>query len=276
MTVIRFSTFAASAIALAVAAAAPAQAQGSPTELVRPGPVRPATVESSWTPLRLPNGDRIALLGLSYLMAVDEEWGFGPSVYGAAQGNYGGLFTMGFTGQRRWRLSSSTHLAAGLYAGAGGGVGSDQVRFGGGLMLRPELSLRMQSGPWYGGLALAHTRFPSGNISDTSLGLVLGRASNFVSFAPSDAGKPGRASQRTGLGFDEIALQGGFAYPAINVTSSITVNAALRGFAEAGSDGILQASTGGAEFASGTKVKDMVTGAVGLAEFTRVVAEKYG
>ena len=72
------------------------------------------------------------------------------------------------------------------------------------------------------------------------------------------------------------AKDGGFAYPAINVTSSITVNAALRGFAEAGSDGILQASTGGAEFASGTKVKDMVTGAIALAEFTKVVADKYG
>lgn len=215
MTVIRLSTFAASAIALAIAAAEPAlaQSQGSTSELVRPGPARPAAVESNWTPMRLPNGDRIALAGLSYLMAVDEEWGFGPSVYGAAQGNYGGLFTMGFTGQRRWRLSSSTHLAAGLYAGAGGGVGTDQVRFGGGLMLRPELSLRMEADSWYGGLALAHTRFPSGNISDTSLGLVLGRASNFASFSPSDAGKKGRASQRTGLGFDEIALQGGFAYP---------------------------------------------------------------
>jgi len=72
------------------------------------------------------------------------------------------------------------------------------------------------------------------------------------------------------------AKEGGFAYPAINVTSSVTINAALRGFAEAGSDGILQASTGGAEFASGTKVKDMVTGALGLAEFTKVVADKYG
>src|ERR1043165_9497290 len=67
----------------------------------------------------------------------------------------------------------------------------------------------------------------------------------------------------------------GFAYPAINVTSSETVNAALRGFADAGSDGIIQVSTGGAEFASGTKVKDMVTGAVALAEFAHVVAEKY-
>ncbi|MFL6125773.1 class II fructose-bisphosphate aldolase [Actinophytocola sp.] len=66
-----------------------------------------------------------------------------------------------------------------------------------------------------------------------------------------------------------------FAYPAINVTSSETLNAALRGFAEAQSDGIVQVSTGGAEFASGTKVKDMVTGATALAEYAHVVAAKY-
>src|SRR6201999_4380758 len=71
------------------------------------------------------------------------------------------------------------------------------------------------------------------------------------------------------------AKAGGFAYPAINCTSSETVNAALRGFADAGSDGIIQVSTGGAEFASGTKVKDMVTGAVALAEFAHVVAARY-
>jgi fructose-bisphosphate aldolase class II len=71
------------------------------------------------------------------------------------------------------------------------------------------------------------------------------------------------------------AKDGGFAYPAINCTSSETVNAALRGFADAGSDGIIQFSTGGAEFASGTGVKDMVTGAVAMAEFAHVVAERY-
>jgi fructose-bisphosphate aldolase class II len=71
------------------------------------------------------------------------------------------------------------------------------------------------------------------------------------------------------------AKEGGFAYPAINCTSSETINAALRGFADAGSDGIIQFSTGGAEFGSGTKVKDMVTGAVALAEFAHVVAERY-
>jgi len=71
------------------------------------------------------------------------------------------------------------------------------------------------------------------------------------------------------------AKANGFAYPAINVTSSETLNAALRGFADAGSDGIVQVSTGGAEFASGTKIKNMVAGAVGLAEFAHVVAEHY-
>jgi fructose-bisphosphate aldolase class II len=71
------------------------------------------------------------------------------------------------------------------------------------------------------------------------------------------------------------AKEGRFAYPAINVTSSQTLNAALQGFADAGSDGIVQVSTGGAEFLSGQKVKEMVTGAVALAEYAHVVAAKY-
>ncbi|MEV7320407.1 class II fructose-bisphosphate aldolase [Streptomyces sp. NPDC093970] len=71
------------------------------------------------------------------------------------------------------------------------------------------------------------------------------------------------------------AKAGKFAYPAINVTSSQTLNAALRGFAEAESDGIVQISTGGAEFLGGQYSKDMVTGAVALAEFAHVIAEKY-
>ncbi|MEG8276518.1 class II fructose-bisphosphate aldolase [Streptomyces sp. AHA2] len=71
------------------------------------------------------------------------------------------------------------------------------------------------------------------------------------------------------------AKAGKFAYPAINVTSTQTLHAALRGFAEAESDGIVQISTGGAEFLGGQYSKDMVTGAVALAEFAHIVAEKY-
>src|ERR1700712_2575461 len=71
------------------------------------------------------------------------------------------------------------------------------------------------------------------------------------------------------------AKDGRYAYPAINCTSSQTLNAALRGFAEAESDGIVQVSTGGAEFLSGASVKNMVTGAQALAEYAHHVAKNY-
>ena len=66
-----------------------------------------------------------------------------------------------------------------------------------------------------------------------------------------------------------------FAFPAINVSSSQTLNAALAGYAEAESDGIIQVSTGGAEYLSGPTVKDMVTGSVAFAAYAREVAKKY-
>jgi fructose-bisphosphate aldolase class II len=66
-----------------------------------------------------------------------------------------------------------------------------------------------------------------------------------------------------------------FAYPAINVTSLTTANAVLEGLAESGSDGIIQISTGGAAFASGSSVKDMVLGAISLAEHVHRVADRY-
>ncbi|CAI9401389.1 MULTISPECIES: class II fructose-bisphosphate aldolase [Aestuariimicrobium] len=71
------------------------------------------------------------------------------------------------------------------------------------------------------------------------------------------------------------AKEGKFAYPAINITSSSTITAAIQGFAEAGSDGIIQVSTGGAEYGSGATIKDMVTGATALAAYAREVAKNY-
>src|SRR5882757_3638734 len=71
------------------------------------------------------------------------------------------------------------------------------------------------------------------------------------------------------------AKEHSFAFPAINCVGSESVNAAIKGFADAGSDGIIQFSTGGAEFASGLGIKEMVTGAIALAEFAHVVAAKY-
>ena len=73
----------------------------------------------------------------------------------------------------------------------------------------------------------------------------------------------------------ETAKEKGFAYPAVNVTSSQTLNAAIRGFAEAGSDGIIQASTGGAAYWSGASKKDMVVGSLAFAAYAREVAKQY-
>ena len=71
------------------------------------------------------------------------------------------------------------------------------------------------------------------------------------------------------------ARAGGFALPAINVTSSTTIVAALEGLSQAGSDGILQVSYGGGEFASGQSNKNMALGAIALADFAVVVGDQY-
>src|SRR5512142_1089743 len=71
------------------------------------------------------------------------------------------------------------------------------------------------------------------------------------------------------------ARKGKFAYPAINVTSLTTVNAVLKGLADSKSDGIIQVSTGGGAFASGSSLKDMALGAISLAEHVHRVAERY-
>lgn len=74
----------------------------------------------------------------------------------------------------------------------------------------------------------------------------------------------------------DAAKAGGYAYPAINITSSSTVTAAIQGFAEAESDGIIQVSVGGGQYASGGTIKDQVVGSLALAAYTREVADSYG
>lgn len=73
----------------------------------------------------------------------------------------------------------------------------------------------------------------------------------------------------------DAAKGGSYAFPAINVSSSQTLNAALKGFADAGSDGIIQVSTGGAEYLSGPSVKNMVSGSLAFAAYAAEVAKSY-
>jgi fructose-bisphosphate aldolase class II len=71
----------------------------------------------------------------------------------------------------------------------------------------------------------------------------------------------------------DAAAAGGYAYAAVNVSSSETLNAALRGFAEAGADGIVEITVGAAEFLSGATVSDALAGARAFAQYAQVVAE---
>ena len=71
------------------------------------------------------------------------------------------------------------------------------------------------------------------------------------------------------------ARTGHFALPAVNVTSLTTANAVLRGLAESKTDGIIQISTGGGAFASGTSLKDSALGAISIAEHVHGVADRY-
>jgi fructose-bisphosphate aldolase class II len=73
----------------------------------------------------------------------------------------------------------------------------------------------------------------------------------------------------------EAAFNGHYAYPAINVSSMVTANAALKGFADKKSDGILQVSTGAGAFASGLALKDQPLGAISIADHIRLMADKY-
>ena len=71
------------------------------------------------------------------------------------------------------------------------------------------------------------------------------------------------------------AKKGGFAYPAFNVSSSQTINSVLQGLSEAGSDGIIQVTTGGADYFAGHTVKNRAAGAIAFAKFATEVAKNY-
>ncbi len=71
------------------------------------------------------------------------------------------------------------------------------------------------------------------------------------------------------------AKNNGFAFPAINVSSSSTINAVLQGLTEAGSDGIIQVTTGGADYFAGQSIKARASGALAFAAFATEVAKNY-
>jgi hypothetical protein len=165
-----------------------------------PSKTLPMSATVGFETLRLPAGEDLGLVGGSLLFEVADAWWAGPAVYGAATGQRGGLFVGGLEVQRRWALADRWQLVTGLYAG-GGGVGNAPV--GGGLMLRPAVSLLRDFGGVRAGLSASHVRFPSGDIRSSQFGLLLSWDGTYRYVDAAYAGQRVDEPQRSGLGFDQ-------------------------------------------------------------------------
>lgn len=153
--------------------------------------------------VRLPQGERMGLVGGSLLFDIGNDWGLGPAVYGAASGERGGLFVGGVEVQRRWPIARGWSLATGLFAGGGGGAAAP---VGSGLMLRPALTLLADLGPsLQAGLSWSHVRFPSGDIGSNQFGVAIAWRQEFRHYVGAESGSVATSGQPSGLGFERIA-----------------------------------------------------------------------
>ncbi len=152
--------------------------------------------------IHLPRGERLGLVGGSLLFDIGNDWGLGPAVYGAVRGQRGGFFVGGVELQRRWALAHSLSLATGLYLGGGGGAAAP---VGGGLMVRPAVTLLKDLGPALQvGLSWSSVRFPSGRISSNQIGLTLAWRNEFIHLKGAEGSPAPSLNQPTGLGFERM------------------------------------------------------------------------
>lgn len=152
--------------------------------------------------VRLPQGELMGLVGASLLFEIGKDWGLGPAVYGAASGRRGGFFVGGVEVQRRWALGEGLSVAAGLFAGGGGGAAAP---VGSGLMLRPALTLLKDVGrELQAGLTWSSVRFPDGNIVSNQVGLVFAWRGDFRHYSGGSQHEPIGSGQTSGLGFDRM------------------------------------------------------------------------
>ena len=149
----------------------------------------------------LPAGEKMGLLGTSYLVDIDHGLAVGPAVYGAISGQRGGLFTIGAEVAWRRRVVGPLSLDLGFYLGGGGGAAAP---VGGGLMLRPHADLLWDLGGHRVGLSYSQVRFANGSISSRQFGLVW-NADTDLSYVREDRiGSRVDGSGRSGVGFDRL------------------------------------------------------------------------
>lgn len=187
-----------SACALAAAAAA------SPPALA--ADALPVSATLGFETLRLPGQEQLGLARTELLFDIGNSLWLGPVVYGAATGQRGGLFVGGVALERRWALPADLRLDTSLGLGGGGGAAAP---VGNGLLLRPALQLSHAVGPLRVGISASRVQFAGSSVHSNQLGLLLQWQHSYrhVPLAQVDERQP--AAQRSGLGFDRIALTAG-------------------------------------------------------------------
>lgn len=167
----------------------------------------PLAVGGGYETWRLPGDERLGMAHAEVLFEATPGWWLGPTVYGAASGQRGGLYVGGLAIQRPFEIGSSLRLVPGLAVGGGGGAAAP---VGNGLMWRPSLSLQLPLGDaWRAGLGVSQVRFPGAPIRSTQWGLVAEWQGRFVAEPLSSIGRRVAAPGRSGLGLDRLALIGG-------------------------------------------------------------------
>jgi len=129
---------------------------------------RPTLLRLTAEEIDLPAGEKMGLLGSSYLVRLNRHLYAGLGIYSAVTGKRGGFFTGGLETGLKFNLGKKLELDAGVFVGGGGGGAAPQ---GGGLMLRPQLGLMYKTAIGKIGLQVSHVRFPDGDISSSQIAI---------------------------------------------------------------------------------------------------------
>lgn len=140
------------------------QAQLAESELQTNPKLHWAITNETW---KLPDGERMGMVGGHVLMDIHPQWQIGVASYGAMRGQRGGFITLGAEAQTQWPLSEDYRLTGNFFIGGGGGNNGVSLA-GGGLMLRTSLGLEQRLNQAHRiGLGVSHVDFPNGHIHST-------------------------------------------------------------------------------------------------------------
>lgn len=161
----------------------------------------PVSVRLGYEQLKLPKGEKMGLVGTSYLLHATPEIEVGPSVYGSITGQRGGFYTIGMEADWHRALFSNVEVQTGMFVGAGGG---SPPSVGGGLMLRPHVDLLWNFSGVRTGFSYSSVSFKNGFVNSRQFGMLLSLDTDFVYLPREKTGMMTSVRARQGIGFDRV------------------------------------------------------------------------